>query len=86
MNINARLEALERRITLERRTTRVIMSLVPGRPASLAGSRCSRTLHVNGFLFELVTLNGNRGSLTDEDLGKFVESFPIEPGGRSGRP
>lgn len=45
-------------------------------PLNLANSKCRRTLH-NGFLWERVELDGN---LTDEELNKFIESFPIETG------
>jgi hypothetical protein len=35
-------------------------------------------LFASGSLTEVVRLDGIRGGLTDEELEKFVESFPIE--------
>jgi len=32
----------------------------------------------SGSLIEVVRLDGIRGGLTDEELEKFVQSFPIE--------
>jgi hypothetical protein len=45
---------------------------------NLATSTCVRRLTAKGFLTEVVRLDGFRGNLTDEELERFVESFPIE--------
>ena len=45
---------------------------------SLETSTCTRSLTASGFLAEVVMLDGIRGSLTDEQLNRFVESFPVE--------
>ena len=45
---------------------------------NLKTSTCRRTLPVSGFLTEVVMLDGIRGSLTDGEIEKFVQSFPIE--------
>jgi hypothetical protein len=37
-----------------------------------------RTLTANGCLTEVVELDGIRDGLTDEELEKFVKSFPIQ--------
>ena len=45
---------------------------------NLETSTCRRTLTSSGSLTEVVRLDGIRGGLTDEELEKFVQSFPIE--------
>ncbi len=37
-----------------------------------------RTLTASGSLTEVVRLAGNRAGLSDEELEKFVQSFPVE--------
>ena len=52
-----------------------------GRGESLENATCSRTIWPSGTLFELVRLNGNRagiGALSDEELDRWVDSFPIK--------
>jgi hypothetical protein len=49
-----------------------------GRTLSLETSTYRRTLSADGILTEVVRLDGNRGGPTDEEMEKFVESFPIE--------
>ena len=41
-------------------------------------STCRRALSANGFLTEIVKLDGTRGGLTDEEMEKFVENSPVE--------
>jgi hypothetical protein len=48
------------------------------RARTRAGLLTRRTLTASGSLTEVVRLDGIRGGLTDEELEKFVESFPIE--------
>jgi hypothetical protein len=45
---------------------------------NLEASTCRRTLTASGYLTEVVRLDGTRGSLTDEELSRFVEGFPVE--------
>ena len=45
---------------------------------NLETSTCRRTLTANGALTEVVRLDGIHGGLSDEELDKFVQSFPIE--------
>lgn len=59
---------------------RVVVSGI-GPEECLQNATCERTLCANGSLVEVVRLNGSVDGLTDEDLDKFVESFPIEPVG-----
>ena len=56
---------------------RVVLSAVH-RAANLANSRCTRTLNSFGLLTEIVELDGRRDSVTDEELERFIESFPVE--------
>jgi hypothetical protein len=46
-------------------------------PTKLATSTCTRT-RTNGVLIDCVTLDGCREDLTDEQLEKFIQSFPIQ--------
>ena len=48
------------------------------RALRLETSRCRRTLTASGSLTEVVRLDGTRGSLSDEELEKFVQRFPVE--------
>lgn len=41
-------------------------------------SRCRRTLTANGYLTEVVRLDGNRTGMPDEEVEKFVQRFPVE--------
>jgi hypothetical protein len=56
---------------------RVIVSRMD-RPARLENSTCKRTLS-GGFLTEVVRLDGMREGLADDQLERFIESFPIRP-------
>jgi hypothetical protein len=47
-----------------------------GRTLNLEKSKCTRTLG-NGWLTELVDLDGDGTQLSDEELERFVASFPI---------
>ena len=52
-----------------------------GPKTSLETARCKRTLAPDGSVMELVELFGsNQGpdSITDEELDRWVASFPIE--------
>ena len=44
------------------------------KPADLANSTCDRKLTVDGVLKEIVHIDGH---LDDEELERFIESFPI---------
>jgi hypothetical protein len=51
-----------------------------GGDKSLEHAKCARTLWPDGTLFEMVRLNwSNEGSdkVTDEELDRWVEGFPI---------
>ena len=48
------------------------------RALSLETSRCRRMLNADGSLTEVVRLDGIRGALSDEDLEKFIQRFPVE--------
>ena len=55
------------------------------RLANLATSTCTRTRSAGGMLVEVVYLNGSREGLSDGDLDRFVERFPVAimAGGRA---
>lgn len=61
---------------------RVIVSRPWGGPLNLAASTCRRTLNPGGAITEVVDLDGDGNDLSEEELEKFVASFPIE-GGRA---
>ena len=44
----------------------------------LETSTCRRTLTASGSVTEVVRLDGIRSGLTDAELEKFVQSFPVE--------
>ena len=60
-----------------RRRLRIVVSRMD-RALSLETSRCRRMLNADGSLTEVVRLDGIRGALSDADLEKFVQSFPVE--------
>jgi hypothetical protein len=78
MNLRRRLERLERRAPEKAsQVFWVLVRCVCG-PPNLATSKCWRTLSTNGVVTELIELDGGRDGLSDEDLDRFVEGFPIE--------
>jgi hypothetical protein len=44
---------------------------------SLATSTCRRTLNPGGAVTEIVELDGRDEDIDDEELEKFIASFPI---------
>jgi hypothetical protein len=52
--------------------------VVLSRPATLVNTRCTRRLCSDGTLMELVWLDGTREGLSDDDLGRFIQSCPIQ--------
>ena len=59
-------------------SVRLVVSLMD-HPLSLETSTCTRTLNTaNGYLTEVVRLDGIRGGITDDELDRFVEKFPVE--------
>ena len=55
---------------------RIIVTRAGSEPANLATSTCTRYVR-DGVLTEVVDLDGARGSISDEELEKFIASFPI---------
>lgn len=49
-----------------------------GEPFDLAKVTCTRTLMSDGRLVEIVNMNGSGHDLSDEELERFIQSFPIE--------
>ena len=78
MKLNARLQKLERqRSQIERGRFRIVVSHA-GKPFDLATATCTRTLMPDGGLMEIVNVNGSGHDLSDEELERFIQSFPIE--------
>jgi hypothetical protein len=81
-NLDRRLARLEDRLAPDfarnpRQRLRVVVCNL-GRALSLETSTCRRTRSANGVLTEIVRLDGARDGMTDEEMEKFVESFPVE--------
>ena len=77
MNLKARLQRLERQHTqIECGRFRVVVSRV-GQPFDLVTATCTRTLMADGGLLEIVNVNGSGNDLSDEELERFVQSFPV---------
>jgi hypothetical protein len=49
-----------------------------GRSLDLATSSCSRYLTRDGYLTEVVDLDGASDDISDEELECFIESFPVD--------
>jgi len=64
---------------------RIVVSRMD-RTLNLESSSCTRMLTSDGYLMETIRLDGIRGGLTDEELDRFVERFPIQQLARPGRP
>ena len=78
MSLKTRLQKLERQHSqVERGRLRVIVSRV-GKRFDLATATCTRTLMPDGGLMEIVNVNGSGHELSDEELERFIQSFPIE--------
>jgi hypothetical protein len=56
---------------------RAIISLPWKGPLSLATSTCRRTLNPGGAVTEIVELDGRDEDIDEEELEKFIASFPI---------
>jgi len=77
MYIKARLKALEReRARAAKEPMRCVIAGVVGE-THLENCTCVRHM-ANGRLSEVITLDGSMDGLTNEDLDRFVERFPIE--------
>jgi len=57
---------------------RLLISLPWKGPANLATSTCKRSLNAAGGLIEVVDLDGGRDALSDDDLERFIDSFPVQ--------
>ncbi len=64
---------------------RVFVQRADRRP-SLVNATCQRSLHPNGTLLELVRLDRSdegRKPIADEELDRWVETFPVRGVGRN---
>jgi hypothetical protein len=81
VSLKTRLKLLERQHSqVAREPFRMVVSHA-GKPLDLAKATCTRTLMPDGQLMELVNLHGSNYGLSDEDLERFIQSFPIEARG-----
>jgi hypothetical protein len=65
-----------------------MMISMAGAIPTLEDATCRRTLWPDGTLFELVQFNAHNygpDELTDEELKKWLESFPVDWSGRGAR-
>jgi hypothetical protein len=79
LRLKGRLNKLEKVLVPAKgplRRVRVVMGAVYGTP-NLATSTCTRRLF-QGALTEVVNLDGSRDEWSDEQLERFIESFPIQ--------
>jgi hypothetical protein len=82
MRLKSRIERLEtQRQSAEQDSFRIVVT-APW-PTDLTRARCNRTRCDNGSLSEIVYLNGSREGISDQDLERFIESFPIQTQGGS---
>jgi hypothetical protein len=82
MRLKSRIERLEtRQQSAQQESLRIV---VTGPFATdLTRAACYHTRCANGSLMEVVYLNGSRDGISDEDLERFIESFPIKAQGGS---
>ena len=77
MRLKSRIERLEtQRRSAEQDSLRIVVT--SPWPTDLTKATCSRARCENGSLMEIVNLNGSRDGISDEDLERFIESFPIQ--------
>jgi hypothetical protein len=78
--IARRLNRLEEQAGLAGKPRERLLVVVSGvgRPLNLAGSTCRRRLAPDGSIVDHVHLDGSRDGLTDDELDRFIECFPIE--------
>ena len=78
MNLKARLKTLERhQLPVFKEPFRLVVSHA-GEPLDLSKATCTRTMWPNGYLMEIVNLNGGDYGLREDDLENFIQSFPVE--------
>jgi hypothetical protein len=79
-----RLARLEDRFAPPDQKPRKLLRIVVMQAGSNAGldeAECTRTLCEDGTLLEVVDLSGSRegsGRLTDDELDRWVDSFPVQ--------
>jgi hypothetical protein len=77
MRLKSRIERLEtQRRSAEQDSLRIVVT-APW-PTDLTRATCNRTRCDNGSLTEVVFLNGSQDGISDEELERFIESFPIK--------
>ena len=82
MRLKSRIERLEtQRQSAQQELFRVVVTSPWA--TDLTKATCSRMRCADGSLTEVVFLNGSRDGISDEDLERFIESFPIKAQGGS---
>jgi len=76
MRIASRLKSLERqRQAAKQKRYRFVVSRC--RQFTMEGATCTRTLHPDGSLWEMVYLQGSSKGFTGDVQKRFIESFAI---------
>jgi len=84
VRLNNRVERLEtQRDAVEQETFRIVVTT----PTTLDMERstCQRMRHPDGLVTEIIDLEGTREGVSDEDLERWVSTFPIESVSYRGR-
>jgi hypothetical protein len=76
--LKARLKKLERQQNQAAREPFRLVVSHAGKPLDLSKATCTRTLYPNGHVMEYINLHGGDYGLREEDLERFIQSFPIE--------
>jgi hypothetical protein len=74
-----RLEAVLTPKGLPKLGFRFVVSTI-AKPLNLETSRCTRWLREDGSLSEFVLLDGESEDISDDDLERFISTFPVAPG------
>ena len=78
--LRGRLHKLENiLIPVQGPSKRWVVVIVGAGPANLANSKCTRR-RSQGRLWEVVQLDGHGNDLSDDQIQRFVEKFPIQEG------
>jgi hypothetical protein len=60
-----------------RNVMRIVVSGFAEQPGIGPDARCTRTLCPNGTLMECVKLDGDDETLSKDEIGQFVNGFPV---------
>lgn len=74
--LKGRLDKLEKTVVPEKTPPLLMRAIITSPRERTEISTCTRTLK-NGILTEIVHLEGNDRFLTDDEVQKFINGFPI---------